>query len=44
MNESFIKMPTFLLEVNIPKNAIVLLELLQSNFKKLGYAHESNNY
>lgn len=44
MNESFIKIPTFLLEVNIPKNAIVLLGILQSNSKRLGYAYGSNKY
>ena len=42
MNESFIKIPSSLLEVNIPKNAIVLLGILQSNSKRLGYA--SNKY
>ena len=44
MNESFIKIPTYLLEVKIPKNAIVLLGILQSNSKKLGYAYGSNKY
>ena len=44
MNESFIKIPTSLLEVNIPKNAIVLLGILQSNSKRLGYAYGSNRY
>ena len=44
MNESFIKIPTSLLEVNIPKNAMVLLGILQSNSKKLGYAYGSNKY
>ena len=44
MNESFIKIPTSLLEVNIPKNAIVLLGILQSNSKRLGYAYGSNRF
>ena len=44
MNESFIKIPTSLLEVNIPKNAIVLLWILQSNSSKLSYAYGSNKY
>ena len=44
MNESFIKISTYLLEVKIPKNAMVLLGILQSNSKKLGYAYGSNKY
>ncbi len=44
MNESFIKIPTSLLEVSIPKNAIILLGILQSNSIKLGYAYGSNKY
>ena len=44
MNESFIKIPTSLLEVSIPKNAIILLGILQINSIKLGYAYGSNKY
>ena len=44
MNETFIKIPTSLLNLNIPKNAIVLLGILQSNSKRLGYAYGSNKY
>lgn len=44
MNESFIKIPTSLFEVSIPKNAIILLGILQSNSIKLGYAYGSNKY
>lgn len=39
MNESFIKIPTSLLKVKIPKNVIVLIGILQSNSKRLGYAY-----
>lgn len=44
MNESFIKIPTSLLEVSISKNAIILLGILQINSIKLGYAYGSNKY
>lgn len=44
MNNSYIKIPIYLFDKNIPKNAMLLLGILDSNSKKLGYAYGSNKY
>lgn len=44
MNNQFFKLPLTMYELELPKSAIMLYEILYGNANKLGYAYGSNKY